>query len=104
MRNVRNAGHQLTEGFVGGLGLFIQRGDVAVDFAHFLLNRRGILALFAQLSHFGALRVLQGFKLLGFCQRGAALGVQCSELIDIELISARGQTLGDGVEVGSEGG
>jgi hypothetical protein len=60
--------------------------------------------LFTQLGHFRAFRVHLRFELLGFGERGAPLGVQGAELIDIELISARGQTLRDGVQVGSEEG
>ena len=59
-------------------------------------------ACFAQLADFRALGVALRLELFGFGQRGAALGIEGPELIDVELKSARGQTLGDGVEIGAE--
>ncbi len=59
---------------------------------------------FPQLGHFCALRVHLRLQLLGFRQRRAALSIQRAELFDIELIPARGQALGDGVQVGPEEG
>ncbi len=51
-----------------------------------------------------ALRVALRFQLLGLGQRRAALGIQRAKLLDIELIPARRQTLGDGVQIGPEEG
>ena len=58
----------------------------------------------AQFGYLARSFVFLRFELLGFGQRRAALGIQRAELLEIELIPARSQTLGDGVQVRPEEG
>ena len=87
--------------FVQLFGFFVQRGSAVAHVAHFLLRSAVSTPCFAacRFPRFGiALRL----ELFGFGERGAPLGIELAELLDIQLKPARGQTLGDGVEIGPE--
>ncbi len=63
VRNIRNAGHQIAESFIDGLGFFIQGSNAIADLADLLLDRGGVLPGFLELPDFDALGVLLRLQL-----------------------------------------
>ncbi len=84
VRQVRDAGHHLTEGFVEFTGFLIERGDPVAQFPDLELAVGGVLARLAQLADLLRFGVLLRLELLGFGERGAALGVELAERLDVE--------------------
>ena len=102
VRNVGNTGHQVAERLVGGLGFLFERANTVRHGPDVLLQLAGVLTFFAKFRDFGAFCIALRLELLGLGERRTALRVQRPELLEIQLIAARCQALGDRVQVRPE--
>ena len=87
-----------------GLDLFVERGDRSLCGAHALLARSGIGAFALQLADLHGFGIRARLQLLHLGERGAAFAVEFAELFQSGDGSARGEALGDLVEIGAKVG
>ena len=102
VRDVGDAGEQFLELLVDGLHLFIERGDLLRDGAHFLLPLRGVGAFALEFADFDRLLVLARFELLGLGNGRPALPVQVAEPFQIDRAATGREAFGNSLEIAPE--